>query len=112
MIIKCINTHDSELIYVSPQELPLTLSLNLTNSVASASYVFFITINRICSSESECGYVPSFPSAFIDSSLTLPVAPDTISPNFAFGPMPFGNEFDNGCCDRTNCCGCCRNNRC
>ena len=44
---------DTELFYVSCQDLPLTLSLNITSTAAASSYVFAITINRICSCGNE-----------------------------------------------------------
>lgn len=48
---------DTELFYVSCKDFPLTLSLNVTSTAATSSYVFNITINKICSCGNEyCGY--------------------------------------------------------
>lgn len=48
---------DTELFYVSYRDFPLTLSLDVTSTAATSSYVFIITINKICSCGNEyCGY--------------------------------------------------------
>lgn len=42
---------DTEIFYVACQDLPLTLSLNVTSTGAGSTYTFLLTINKICSCE-------------------------------------------------------------